>query len=388
MLHPLHRASPLLLLGGLAFAAFVAGENAQGQIHPQEPATEAAVLAVTNAEDSGPSTLRDILTVANEAGLPVRIEIRLEPPAIIELRSSLPPLRAPGAVLDGGGALLRSHPDCSRPDDRFGCDGLVIRGPGITVRNLNAQGFLFDGFAIRGPRSVGSLIRGCAAMDNSDDGFGVSEGATGVEIRDCVSMDNGFRTKGKGILVFDDSEALLVGNVLIGNRDGLTVSRRAKATMIDTAVVGSFDKGVGVAGATLEGRGNLIAANGLGGSEPAPNADGLRATLGSRIHLIDTEISANGDTGVIALQGSDIQLDGGRVTDSGRYGVAAATKGMIGLLGTAVSGSETADFHLHDSDSFITESAEALAELRVLRDAALKAEEKAAQDAASVEPAP
>jgi hypothetical protein len=318
------------------------------------------LLLVTNAADVGTGSLRSVLIEANEAESLVRIEVQLDPGTVIEVLSALPPLRAPGAVLEGGGAILRSSEDCERPDGRFGCDGLVLRGPNITVRNLVAQNFLFDGFAVRGSAARGTTIRGCASMNNSDDGFGVSEGAQAIVIRDCVSIDNGFRTKGKGILVFDDSNATLIGNVLIGNRDGLTISRRARAEVRDTAVIGSFDKGVGVAGAELIGSDNLIAANGLSDDDSAPNADGLRATLGSRVRLVNTEISASGDTGVIALQGSEIELVDSRVFQNARYGVAAATEGVVTLIDTEVTGSGELDIYLHDARSRIFHTTRAL----------------------------
>ncbi len=318
---------------------------------------EPDVLRVLVAADDGPGSLRAALEAANASERPVRIEIALERGTVIEILAALPPLRAPGATLEGGGAILVSHPDCERPDGRFGCDGLVVRGPDITVRDLVARGFLFDGIAVRGPAARGVLVRGCTSVGNSDDGFGISDGATEVEIRDSVAMDNGYRTKGKGILVFDDARATLVGNLLIGNRDGLTVSRRAHATVIDTAVVGSFDKGVGVAGATLAGIDNLVASNGLGGDEPAPNADGLRATLASRVVLQDTKILDNGDTGVVALSDSEIDLVGGQVIGNRRYGVAASTGGTVRLWGTGIALSGAGESILLDDSAVIARMA-------------------------------
>jgi hypothetical protein len=320
--------------------------------------TVGIIYVVDSPADDGRGSLRAAMVAANEAAAAMpepagkvpdeanrsRIEIQLSEPAVIEVLSALPPISAPGLVLEGGGALLRSHTDCERPDGRFGCDGLVVVGPQIIVHNLRATGFLFDGFAVRGASAVDVVIKGCASFSNSDDGFGISDHARGVRIVNSVAMDNGYRTKGKGILVFDDAEATSEGNQLLGNRDGFTVSRRARATLIDTTIVGSFDKGMGAAGATLLGRGNLVAANGLGrDGEPAPNGDGLRATLGSIVELEDTRIIGNGDSGVVAIHDSHVTLTGGRIAENGGTGLIATDNAKVWLVGVDLRDNEGKD---------------------------------------------
>lgn len=297
---------------------------------------------VDRVEDDGPGSLRAAIEAANALSPdapPVRIQIRLPAGAVIEVPNALPAISAPGLHLDGGGALLRGLADCARSDGRFGCDGIVVRGPGVVVSNLRATGFLFDGFAVRGAAAVDVTIRGCVSFENSDDGFGVSDHARGVKILNCVAMDNGFRTKGKGILVFDDAEATSEGNQLLGNRDGFTVSRRAEATLIDTAIVGSYDKGMGAAGATLHARDTLVAANGLGGDgQPVPNGDGLRATLGSVVDLVDTTITGNGDAGMVVLGTARVSMRGGRVTENGGAGVIAGDHAQVELRAVDLHG--------------------------------------------------
>ena len=301
-------------------------------------------LRVTSRADAGPGTLRAAILAANAAQVPTRIEVVLPAGSVIEVASALPALRNPGAQLDGAGVTLREKAGCMRPNGRGGCDGLVVSGPNIGVRDLRAQGFLFDGIAVRGRAARDVVIEDCSCFDNRDDGIGVSHHASGVVVRDCVVMDNGFRTKGKGILVFDSASALLERNVVLANRDGVTVSSNSSVRMDGNLIVANFDKGLGVAGAKLEGSGNSIVANGTG-DDGAPNGDGLRVTLGSEVTLRGSAVDGNGDVGVIGLGTSSLRLQGGRVVGNGRWGVAADDTATVVLEDVRVAGNAQGPVH-------------------------------------------
>jgi parallel beta-helix repeat protein len=162
---------------------------------------------------------------------------------------------------------------------------------------------------------------------------GVSHGASEVVVERCTLERNGFRTKGKGILVFEYASAELIGNTVRRNRDGVTISGRARASLIGNTIVDNYDKGLGVTGAEASGRDNVIARNGRDGPDgkPGPNADGLRVTLDSKVSLLNTEVMDNGDTGVVALGSSTVKLQGGRVSGHKGLGVNAREHAVVEL---------------------------------------------------------
>src|SRR4029079_3404868 len=124
----------------------------------------------------------------------------------------------------------------------------VVGGPGIVVRRLRTTGFTFDGIAVRGGDAKKVRIESCESFDNEDDGVGISQGASDVVVDGCTLERNGFRTKGKGILVFEYATAQLRNHTIRDIPDGVTVSHRARANLIHNTLDQNFDKGLGVAG--------------------------------------------------------------------------------------------------------------------------------------------
>jgi parallel beta-helix repeat protein len=175
-------------------------------------------------------------------------------------------------------------------------------------------------------------------------------------VEGCLLERNGFRSKGKGVLVFDGSSAVLRGNTIRQNRDGVTVSRRSNVRLLDNLISANFDKGLGVSAASLAGSGNSITLNGLddpamsalsrdaGGTGRPPNRDGLRVGLGSRVELANTIISGNADAGVVVNDDSLLRLSGGRVTDNGSRGVVLHERASVELRGVEIRGHGALDF--------------------------------------------
>lgn len=289
-------------------------------------------IEVTSAQERGPGSLRQAIERANEIGDNVRIVSRLPAGSRVTVTAQLPPLKGYGVQLDARGLTLVGGA-CWRPDGRPGCDGLVVSGPNIVVRGLRAEHFMFDGIAVRGASADHVVIEDCRARENLDDGIGISAKAGKVTVRGCLLEKNGFRTKGKGILVFDEADAELVDNTVRGNRDGVTVSRRARARLLGNRIVENYDKGLGVAGAYVTGRGNRIERNGrpAASGEKPPNGDGLRVTLGSRVLLEQTQIRGNGDAGVVVLDDSTVSLAGAVIEENGGTGVDVRDQGVIEL---------------------------------------------------------
>jgi hypothetical protein len=269
----------------------------------------AATLRVTSALDHGEGTLRAAIRSAN-ARPGSTIEIGLGAGSVIVIDRALPVIEARATRLEGRGVTLREGKACERPGGRKGCDAIAVVGPGIVVRDLRIAGFTFDAVAVRGPQAANVRVERVHAIDNGDDGVGVSSGAGPVLVSDCVLMGNGFRTKGKGLLVFDDAVATLRDSVVVANRDGVTATRGSKATLERVMVAGNYDKGVGVSGASVVAREVTIAANGrdTDEGEAAPNADGLRVGLGGSAQVSACRIAGNGDSGVVVLDTSTVSL--------------------------------------------------------------------------------
>lgn len=269
----------------------------------------ASSIRVTSSADRGPGSLREAIATANlHPGS--TIEIFLDADAVIVVEEALPALKASGTRLLGGDATLREGEACRREDGRRGCSGLVVTAEGVVVRDLRIAGFTFDGVSVLGKAARDVRILDVQAVDNLDDGIGVSAGAGPVRIEGCLLMGNGFRTKGKGLLVFDDSRALLRDSLVVANRDGVTVTRGASARLEDVLVLGSYDKGVGVSAARLTGQRVNILSNGYDSVAPVtpPNADGLRVGLGGRASLSASLVAGNGDAGVVVLEESSVKL--------------------------------------------------------------------------------
>jgi len=281
-------------------------------VAPATAGTVPATLRVTSAADSGSGSLREAIHGANEqAGS--TIEITLGAEAEIRVDSALPVIRASGTRLRAGGATLREGPGCTRPGGREGCDGVVIAGSRITVSDLRVAGFSFDGIAVRGRGARAVRIERVEAVDNLDDGIGVSDGAGPVTIEGCLLMGNGYRSKGKGLLVFDHSTATLRDSVLVANRDGITVSDGGRLGLERVLVAASYDKGLGVSGGELRGRDVQVLASGRNENDPGPNADGLRVGLSGSAELSRCRIAGSGDTGVVVLDHSRARLRGCKV---------------------------------------------------------------------------
>ncbi len=347
--------------GAGALALLLASGAAVESAPPQADPGGAPVLRVTSSAAAGPGTLRAAIDAANGAHRPARIEIALLDGDRIDVDRALPPLTGRGTVLDGGGVTLRMLPTCRREDGRPGCDGIVISGPGIEVGNLRVQGFTFDGFAVRGVRATDARIHDCESRDNGDDGVGVCDYAGAATIERCVLTGNGFRTKGKGVLVFDGSSAVLRGNFVAANRDGVTVSRGARATLEDNLLVENWDKGLGVFGGTVEGRGNRI--SGSGAEHPAlgrgPNRDGLRVSGMALVVLADTTVVGSADNGVVVMDDGRVVLRGGSVATNEGSGIIVADRAELRLEGTEVVDNRRGDFHIEGRLARLVRSTEA-----------------------------
>lgn len=287
----------------------------------------AASLRVTTARDDGEGSLRDAIERAN-ATPGSTIAVALGPGAVIVVQSALPPIRAAGTRLLGGGVTIREGEGCERPRHRRGCDGLVVEGPDVLVRDVRVAGFTFDGIGVVGDEARDVHLEGIEAIDNLDDGIGVSGHAGPVDATRCLLMGNGFRTKGKGLLVFAGSTATLSDSVVVANRDGVTVSDEAHAELRDVLIVASYDKGLGVSGASVAATSVQVLASGRdpGVAGRPPNGDGVRVGRGGEARLSRCRVAGSDDEGVVVLDTSRATLERCTV-ESNRGGQASVAPG-------------------------------------------------------------
>jgi hypothetical protein len=300
--------------------------------------SSAATFRVTRATDDGPGSLREAISAANrEPGSTIVVSLPSGDPIV--LATQLPSLRAAGTTLDGGGGTLREGEGCTRPAGRQGCDGIVVVGPGVTVRRLRVSGFTFDGVAVRGNEAADVRIEDVEAIGNRDDGIGVSDGAGPVVVERCLLMDNGFRTKGKGLLAFGSGEVSVRGCLVVGNRDGITATRGSRVILEDVLVAGNYDKGVGVSDADVRGRDVRIFASGRRPDGPgaAPNGDGLRVGVHGSAELEDSAIEGSSDGGVVVLDTSRVVLKRCRVANNRGGNLSVAPEARLERDGALVS---------------------------------------------------
>ena len=342
------------------FRAAAAGLAAAGLLLPaaMTGSEEAGsrTIRVTSRISSGPGSIREAIEQANATLLPVDITVELEAGTVVWVFRQLPAITTYGVTLDGGGAVLRGG-DCIRDAAHKGCSGLRITGSGIRVRRIKAERFQYDGISIKGPaRDV--IIEDSQAVDNGDDGIGIAQGAHDVTIKNCLMTGNGFRSKGKGVLVFEGSQATVRDSEIRGNRDGATVSKGSRAVFINNEISDNYDKGLGVWGAHLTGLSNKIARNGKGKfmqtTEPAPNRDGIRIGLDSTVELSDSAVTANGDKGMVVQDGAKVVMRGGRVSDNLGLGVVVRDRARVEMWGTAVAGNIGGDIEAESPARIIT----------------------------------
>jgi len=287
-------------------------------------------IAITSAESDAPGGVRAAIDAANATVVPVRILSRLPPATEIRIARELPPLAGREVDLHARGLVLAEDAaGCVRSDGRKGCSGLVVTGQKIVVRELAATGFLFDGVSVRGAK--GLRILDGHFYRNLDDGIGISDHADDVEIAGCLLEGNGFRSKGKGVLVFDHSHALLRSNRIVGNRDGVTVSKRSHAVLEGNEILDSYDKGFGVTGASATASEDRIVGSGAGRTPEGegPNADGVRASLDASIELHGVVVTESGDAGVVAADDSRIRVVGSTIARNKGGDVRATERALV-----------------------------------------------------------
>lgn len=280
---------------------------------------DAATFTVTTTDDAGPGSLRAAIDGANASPGADVINFNIEtfittltaPPSgaifVIDVTSALPAITE-AVVIDGSSqpGFVPGGPPVIVVRGQSGTpfDGLIVRGPGSTVRDLSLVGFE-DAIRVEEASSVtvsGSLIglvpAGTAAPNVN--GVVLAAGASGNTVTGNTISGN----SGAGVLIAQSSGNRVVGNRIGTNRSGTA----AVANGAGVRVVGP-DAGGNAIGEV--GAGNLVSGN-TGAGVTTEDASDLPATANSIAgNLIGTDASGtaalgNGGIGVSAAQSVEV----------------------------------------------------------------------------------
>lgn len=282
-------------------------------------------IEVSSLADSGPGSLRQAVSDANNAGGNVLVFFSVG--GVIALAGEMPVLTAgsvtidgssappPGIVIDGGAAIS---------------NGLLVEGPSACVRAVTFQNFLQDGLRISGQAAQDCWVEEVTALNNGDDGLQVSEGAEATLIRNR-SEGNG----NKGLLVFDSASVMAQNNWLGGNGDGVTVSNGSTAALSYNVVTGNDDIGIGL---TSQSRAQIVGNTLVGNGVVGPNSEGVRLTRESHAEIAENEIRGNDDNGIVVMGHSHADIVGNEIAENGGSGVVVAFSGDVAVQGNAIVG--------------------------------------------------
>jgi hypothetical protein len=193
-------------------------------------------FVVTNMNDSGPGSLRQIVTLANNTPGTQTITFNLPgpPPYSIGILSSLPPIQ--DAIIDG-----RTQPGFAgspivevRQLSTGTMTGLLLRSS--TVRGLVLNGFrqgiavaLTTGISVVEGNYIGTDVSGAAAIPNSKGIFAGSP--AGGEIRNNIISGNSsvaMDITGAGYLVESNTIGIGTTGAPLGNNRGITFGSQAR----------------------------------------------------------------------------------------------------------------------------------------------------------------
>lgn len=328
----LHRAASLAATGALLASALTSSP------------VFAATFAVTNANDSGPGSLRQAIIDANAGGgsNTIAFQISGTPPFTINVLSALPALNGP-VWLDATtqpGYVNRPVVELNGTSAGSGVVGLRA-GAGCTIRGLAINRFNADGIRLDGngcaiqANHLGTDVNGTLARGNGQYGlfvFGTGNhliGGTNVADRNVISGGNE-----TGIYLLNSTAT---GNVIQGNYIGLNAA--------GTAALGNGNNGItlfsapgNTVGGTDAAARNVISGNGGSGLNLNGSSANNNTIRGNYIGLnaAGTAALANGGDG-ITLNGAPNNQIGGTnnsagnvISGNGKAGLYLNTSGCAG----------------------------------------------------------
>ena len=277
-----------MLTGALGAGIFALGAATSAQ---------AANIAVNDAGNSGPGTLRAAINTANNTPL-VEDTIKFAIPGngvhTITPLTPLPTITAPVKIngytqtdadpaTDASPATLRIVIDAGNVDD-----GLVIEADGVTVKGLDIQGALREGVHIEGSNNtiagnyIGTGVNGDAARPNDLEGVRVLRGDGNLIGGPDAADRNVISSNGFAEILVDEGAGNTVQNNHIGTdvdgttdlADGRGVQIQASGNVVRDNLVSGESTGIEV-----DGDDNVVQGNRVGtdadGSAALPNVTGV-----------------------------------------------------------------------------------------------------------------
>ena len=298
--------------------------------------TSAAILTVSNANDSGPGSLRQAINDANQNPGPDTIvfNIPTNSPGFngtvftINPLSALPSLTGANTTIDGAtqtaftGNTNPAGPEVVLNGSQVGFvgGGLAINSSGNIINSLVLNGFNNTGIYITGPGATSNTVTGCylgtnptgnSAVPNTFDGLAITGGASNNTIGGSSPAER---------------------NLISGNaRNGMTIQDITVGSGANNNVVQGNFIGTNATGQSALG-------NGQQGVQIGPAASGN--LVGGTTSDARNVISGNGGFGVALIQGNDIvnnRIQGNFIgTDvSGTFSVGNQGPGGVGLFSTS-----------------------------------------------------
>jgi hypothetical protein len=314
-------------------------ERSEQEIVASFLAGQADPFTVTNTNDSGPGSLRQIIlnANANPGKDKIRFKIPGSGPHTIQPLSALPHITDP-VVIDGAtqpGFAGKPIIELNGTNAGAGANGLTItagnnRVSGLVINRFGGDGILLTingGNVIKG-NYIGTDVTGTATLGNSGKGVHIdfapnnTIGGTNAKARNVISGNS------QGVNIFGSGS---VGNLVQGNFIGTDVS--------GTVALGNFMQGAGVdiaggasnntVGGTSAGARNIIS-----GNHNAIRIDGVASTANKvQGNYIGTDVTGNialfNFVGVLIAAASN-NLVGG--TSATARNVISGNKTGVGIL--------------------------------------------------------
>jgi YVTN family beta-propeller protein len=257
---------------------------------PREVATTRRRLVVTNTNDSGPGSLRQVILDARDN---VPSVITFDPavfpvasPGTISLLTRLPVLSDPGDMIDGSNrGVIVDGSNLSLAMDH----GLRVRTSNITIRELTIQNFPDDGINVQpisasGETITGVVIRNNLILGNLSDGVRISAGDNTNRIGTIIG-GNIISGNEVGVSVFGGNnnnrlEVTVTGNSDVSNNtaQGILViggnnNNQLGVTISGNSFFNNIDQGILVSGSNMTGNGGnnvilTISGNTIRGGQP------------------------------------------------------------------------------------------------------------------------
>ena len=299
-----------------------------------------ATFHVTNANDTGPGSLRQAILSANGIGGADTIDFNIPLPtggaASIVLTSALPALAGPVTI--AGDTQPGSRPgvpmiELNGAGAGPGANGLVFQSSGCVVRGLIVNRFKGSGILAMGATGdvegcfIGTNAAGTAAAGNGAYGiliagpaFSVHVGGTTTAARNVIS---GNGAAGVAILGSATFRNLVTGNFIGTDVTGAV----ALGNALGGVRIGGGSKSNTIGG-TATGAGNVISNNGNDGVALSDTGTGLNQVLGNTI---------------VGNKGDGVSIVGGASLNAVGSGGAVARNVISGntLDGVAITGAGT-----------------------------------------------